>query len=918
MMKESRSILLRVALPYLVLEVLLLLCGENRNIADAFQPQHRTFLSPPFSAITRPTKVSARFSIKSVAEEEDVTDANIKAAATTAANDQASKWKAEAERIRLEADQMDSALTLSKIKAMELKLSNKSWLDKHPDEVENLQQQLEMLNDKINRKPVTTIQPAATVPNGDKTPALSLEDESDANAPLPTTTTTTKETSDDVNSLAANSFTTTSAKETTSSSSNNAKTDNYLLEENPLNGYDQVDLDLYTPIVIAIEESLPENATIQDQLAAFRASPELQVHFQEKIRKLIVEPMEDMQRLEKLKQDYLKSYSSLARKQIKREMDQLEKAMEDESPFLYSDSIVLENLAELKEEEIQQRLEAVGSLHPILQALYKQRCGAGETGDLRLAVELDHFEPQIQLLEQVQYIEEVSDDVRHEIRLAILSLPLSVRNHFAGSLDLENSEDVSAMIDELIGSEKEEWMTLTDIVAGSKGKNKNGAKPTGLNLPEYNDLDFLDRSRFVQEFMPSISRLELMFPLLEDIDLLMKEVLDRKSYMVTSKPERVLGGYYIRGRNMFSDDENENNQKLVSYLQDKLGKSSLKDKVDLFYIQDPSPPTDEEYELGELDRPLLLVTAKSREALYNLGSPTNKAAISLLGIANVGLFGAATTMMQSFMGDQIQAVVAGDASIDLAPVLSGTAQVAASILAIQLVHELGHRVVASKDKFEIGLPTLVPSIQLGLQGAITPFKSPPPSNKSMFDFALAGPLAGAVVSLALLVAGMQISTTMDLTDANQLPAFPVALLRTSTLGGGIVDFFVGKDALKTFSSQEVLSLHPFAIAGFVGLISNALALLPLGSTDGGRIAQVLFGRRGAALVSIFTTLLLCAVGIFGLDEEFILLVYTLFAVIWQREPDPPALNEADELDLPRGFIGIGSYIFVVLTLLPVL
>ena len=187
----------------------------------------------------------------------------------------------------------------------------------------------------------------------------------------------------------------------------------------------------------------------------------------------------------------------------------------------------------------------------------------------------------------------------------------------------------------------------------------------------------------------------------------MKEVLDKKAFMVTSKPERVIGGYYIRGRNEFSDLENENNDKLVSHLQDKLQKSSLKDKIDLFYIQDPTPPTEEEYELGELDRPVLVATARNRAQLYNWGSPATKTAVSLLGIASVLLFGAATTEMQPIMRDQIEAAAAGDMSIDLAPILSGMAQVTASVLAIQIVHELGHRVVAWKDKVSEASSVLV-------------------------------------------------------------------------------------------------------------------------------------------------------------------------------------------------------------------
>lgn len=80
----------------------------------------------------------------------------------------------------------------------------------------------------------------------------------------------------------------------------------------------------------------------------------------------------------------------------------------------------------------------------------------------------------------------------------------------------------------------------------------------------------------------------------------------------------------------------------------------------------------------------------------------------------------------------------------------------------------------------------------------------------------------------------------------------------------------------------------------------------------------MFGRRGAYLVSTFTAVLLCVVGVFGLDDAHIFLTYTLFALIWQRELETPARNEVEELDLARGVVGITAALFVGLTLCPFL
>lgn len=73
-------------------------------------------------------------------------------------------------------------------------------------------------------------------------------------------------------------------------------------------------------------------------------------------------------------------------------------------------------------------------------------------------------------------------------------------------------------------------------------------------------------------------------------------------------------------------------------------------------------------------------------------------------------------------------------------------------------------------------------------------------------------------------------------------------------------------------------------------------------TDGGRISLAMFGRRGSFVVKLFTTLLLCAAGIFGLDEVNIFLTYVLFASIWQRELETPTRNEVSLILLCRYLI----------------
>jgi hypothetical protein len=80
----------------------------------------------------------------------------------------------------------------------------------------------------------------------------------------------------------------------------------------------------------------------------------------------------------------------------------------------------------------------------------------------------------------------------------------------------------------------------------------------------------------------------------------------------------------------------------------------------------------------------------------------------------------------------------------------------------------------------------------------------------------------------------------------------------------------------------------------------------------------MFGRRGSYIVKTFTAVLLCLIGLIGFDESRVLLLYVFVAQIWQRELETPARNEVDELDFPRGALGIGTALLVALSLVPML
>ena len=156
-------------------------------------------------------------------------------------------------------------------------------------------------------------------------------------------------------------------------------------------------------------------------------------------------------------------------------------------------------------------------------------------------------------------------------------------------------------------------------------------------------------------------------------------------------------------------------------------------------------------------------------------------------------------------------------------------------IGIQLTHELAHKAVATANGMNVTFPTLVPSLVTGLTGSITSLKDPPKNKEALLDYAIAGPLTGVAVSIILLFYGLALTATMDAATYATLPGLPLEFLRSSSLGGGIIDAVIpGLLSIPEASSAGVaesinIPLHPLAVAGYFGLLTNAVSLLPVGS-----------------------------------------------------------------------------------------
>jgi membrane-associated protease RseP (regulator of RpoE activity) len=186
-------------------------------------------------------------------------------------------------------------------------------------------------------------------------------------------------------------------------------------------------------------------------------------------------------------------------------------------------------------------------------------------------------------------------------------------------------------------------------------------------------------------------------------------------------------------------------------------------------------------------------------------------------------------------------------------------------------------------------------------------RSPVPNRKALFDVGIAGPLAGFIVTLPLLMWGLAHSSVVPLSDASGLLNFESLNPRFSFLLTVLSKWALGSQ----LTSEVAIKLHPIAVAGYIGVVVTAFNLMPVGQLDGGHIVHAMFGQRTGAIIGQITRLLVLALGLLQSD----LLVWAII-LLFMPVADEPALNDVSELDNWRDLWGFLALVLLVSIVLP--
>ncbi|MBX3147001.1 MAG: site-2 protease family protein [Gemmatimonadales bacterium] len=259
--------------------------------------------------------------------------------------------------------------------------------------------------------------------------------------------------------------------------------------------------------------------------------------------------------------------------------------------------------------------------------------------------------------------------------------------------------------------------------------------------------------------------------------------------------------------------------------------------------------------------------------------------------------------------DFVRGVVAGDWKLFLAGW-----SFAVPAIGILLIHELGHYWAARRYLIDASPPYFLPvppSISpIGSFGAFIRVQSPVIDRRQLADVGAAGPLAGFVVAVGVMIWGYLTSERVAWEPglAKSYVVFAGQLIR---LGDSLLTYWL-REWLLPGGTAVHLSLPAFA--GWVGCFLTGLNLLPLSQLDGGHIAYGYLGKRQhwLAIVTVAALLFLSQYSF-----SWLIWVVMAFAIGGGRLSHPPVVVPDRPIPPRRAWVGVACLIVFVITFVPI-
>ncbi len=254
-----------------------------------------------------------------------------------------------------------------------------------------------------------------------------------------------------------------------------------------------------------------------------------------------------------------------------------------------------------------------------------------------------------------------------------------------------------------------------------------------------------------------------------------------------------------------------------------------------------------------------------------------------------------------------------------------------SMIAILGAHELGHFIAARIHREPASPPYFIPLplSLLGTLGAVINLKAPPANKRVLLDIGAAGPIAGLVVAIPVLIVGLMLSAPLRALPVDQVTGFEgnsilYVLLKWLVFGrflpepaalGDLPGWltmlrFYGLGVFPAGGGTDVF-LGQVAWAGWAGLLVTSLNLIPAGQLDGGHALYVLIGPAARRLVPAIVAVLV-VLGFFWMGW---FLWAGLVLLLGRTHAEP--LDQITELDPVRRWVAVGLLVAFVFVFMPV-
>jgi len=190
---------------------------------------------------------------------------------------------------------------------------------------------------------------------------------------------------------------------------------------------------------------------------------------------------------------------------------------------------------------------------------------------------------------------------------------------------------------------------------------------------------------------------------------------------------------------------------------------------------------------------------------------------------------------------------------------------AASILGIIVVHEMGHVLAVRHHGMDATLPYFVPApppFPFGTFGAVISLRGPPGNRDQLFDLGFSGPIAGFLITIGVALLAFLTAPIITEQEATQLISQNLLAVQPWPHTPLFLEL-IGQLNFRFVPAGHVLVLTQVAFAAEVGALITFLNILPIWQLDGGHISRATFGTQGHRVAALVAFGILFAAGYWG-------------------------------------------------------